>query len=108
MSDQWAGGEEVEVAFSYRRGPFDEVYESTRPRLIVDGRELPVSGWGIHYFQLPVGRHRLRVTVPFRSEEFAAGECDIEVVPGVRVSVEYRAPRVMALRAELREIRPQP
>ncbi|WP_431912236.1 DUF6346 domain-containing protein [Micromonospora carbonacea] len=93
----------LRITFSYPDGPFAEVYRSTGPRLLLDGVEVPVPGWGSHEFAVPAGPSSVRVVVPFGgTDDFAVAEHEVTVGVGETIDLEYVAPTVLGLSGRIR------
>ena len=64
-----------------------------RPRLEVDGEDVPLAGWGESSHRLPAGPRQITVYFPYMMPK-RAGEATTKVtIPaGGEVSLKYRAP----------------
>ncbi|MGC5019703.1 hypothetical protein [Micromonospora sp. DT47] len=90
----------VDITLSHPAATF--LYRATKPRMRLDGVEIPARGWGIHRLPVTPGRHRLEVWVPYvlprkagrASHEFLVGE-------GKKLELEYLAPTVTFARGSL-------
>lgn len=64
-----------------------------KPKISVNGHELPVTSWGRNEIPLPPGQHHLHVHVPyFLPPQLGPADLPVTVQPGVPVELEYRAP----------------
>lgn len=92
MSDPMTAGS-VSVTFAHPAAAF--LYNATKPRLRVDGVEVPVPDWGTHRFPVVPGRHQLQVWVPYAlPRRVGKASTEIDVRPGEDVGLEYMAPTV--------------
>jgi hypothetical protein len=80
------------------------LYRSTKPRVLIDGVEQPVPGWGQHRFAVPPGPHQVQVYVPYVLPR-RAGRAALEVTvpPEGEVVLEYLAPTFTMARGALGE-----
>jgi hypothetical protein len=65
-----------------------------KPKLIVDGYEIPAVGWGRTVIPTLPGRHHVHVYVPYfaRSRGIGPADTDVDVYPGRLAELEYRMP----------------
>ncbi len=78
------------------------LYNGTKPRVRLDGAELPVAGWGRHQLPVPAGPHRLQIWVPYALPRKAGrAALDIVVPAGGTLDLEYMAPMFTMARGSL-------
>lgn len=65
-----------------------------KPKLIVDGSELPAVGWGRTVIPTLPGRHHVHVHVPYFAwpRRIGPADTDVDVYPGRLTELEYRRP----------------
>ncbi|PEG33477.1 hypothetical protein CQY20_30600 [Mycolicibacterium agri] len=64
-----------------------------KPRITVDGHEMPVSGWGRTMLPARPGRHHVHVYVPyFLPPRLGPADATADVYPGRFVELDYKAP----------------
>ncbi|GIE92427.1 hypothetical protein [Actinoplanes regularis] len=90
----------LSIDLRYPAGAF--VYGMTKPRVTVDGHEVPVHDWGQNYFDVVVGGpHRIEIYVPYALPR-RAGRARLDVmVPEQGVALEYMAPSFTFARGSL-------
>ncbi|WP_334526278.1 hypothetical protein [Micromonospora psammae] len=97
-------GDGLRISFSYPTGPFAAIYQSSRLRLLLNGEERAVSGWGTHDFLMPPGPCVVSVRVIFGdTEDFGVAENTFVVVKDETLTLEYLAPRVPGLSGVVRK-----
>jgi hypothetical protein len=78
------------------------LYNGTKPRVRLDGAELPVAGWGRHQLPVPAGPHRLQIWVRYALPRKAGRAALGIVVPaGGTLDLEYMAPMFTMARGSL-------
>ncbi len=78
------------------------LYNATKPRVRLDGAEMPVAGWGRHQLPVPAGPHRLQIWVPYALPRKAGrAALDIVVPAGGTLDLEYMAPTFTMARGSL-------
>jgi hypothetical protein len=68
---------------------------TSKPKIFVDGDEMPAVGWGRTVVPARPGRHHVHVHVPrrvFWPRRMGPADTVVEVDPGVLVELEYRLP----------------
>jgi hypothetical protein len=72
---------------------FSTWFSACRPKILLNGDQTPVWGWGRTVLPLAPGRYDVHVHVPYIFPK-QAGRADYEVAvdPGQLVELEYRAP----------------
>lgn len=90
----------LELALAYPPAAF--LYRATKPTVVIDGVPQPEAPWGTRRFELPAGRHRVDVHVPYVMPR-RAGKAALEVtVPSSgAVRIEYLAPTITFARGSL-------
>nr|WP_020790102.1 hypothetical protein [Gordonia sp. NB41Y] len=64
-----------------------------KPKIVVDGHELPSAVWGRNQIPLTPGQHHLHVYVPyFLPPKIGKADLPILVQPNQPVELQYRAP----------------
>lgn len=64
-----------------------------RPKIALDGQEIPVSGWGRTHLPARPGQHHLHVHVPyFLPPKMGPADATADVRPGQVAELEYKAP----------------
>ncbi|MGH3661591.1 MAG: hypothetical protein ACRDTQ_07005 [Micromonosporaceae bacterium] len=90
----------INLTVSYPPGAF--LYSSRTPRVQVDGKPTVLPGWGAHRIEVPAGRHKLQVWVPyFLPRKTGRAQLDVTLAPGEEVRLEYMAPSVSFARGSL-------
>ncbi|MEU8262028.1 hypothetical protein AB0C02_15560 [Micromonospora sp. NPDC048999] len=78
------------------------LYQATKPRLRLDGVDVPSTGWGVHRLPVTPGSHRVEVWVPYVLPRRAGrARRDITVVGEQELALEYMAPSVTFARGSL-------
>lgn len=81
----------LSIRFGYPEAAF--LYKQARPRLRIDGADVPVPGWGAHRVPVPPGRHTVQVWVPYTLPRRAGkARAEVTVPPGGETRLEYLAP----------------
>ena len=61
--------------------------------------------WGTHYFDVPAGRHRIRIYFPYMfMPECGANEIDVELHEGETTRIQFLMPPVMLMKGAIREL----
>lgn len=64
-----------------------------KPKIAVDGQEMPVSGWGRTHLPARAGQHHVHVHVPyFLPSKLGQADATADVRPGQVAELEYKAP----------------
>ncbi|WP_242660692.1 hypothetical protein [Mycobacterium kubicae] len=64
-----------------------------KPKVLIDGYETPVTGWGRTVLPVAPGQHRVHVHVPYLlPAQIGAADTVVDVYPGRLVELEYKAP----------------
>ncbi|RDH76707.1 hypothetical protein DVS77_20390 [Mycolicibacterium moriokaense] len=64
-----------------------------KPKIAVDGQEMPVSGWGRTHLPARPGQHHVHVHVPyFLPPKLGQADATADVRPGQVAELEYKAP----------------
>jgi hypothetical protein len=64
-----------------------------KPKILIDGYEVPVAGWGRTVVPVHPGQHRVHVHVPYwLPSQLGPADTLVDVYPGYLVELEYKAP----------------
>ncbi len=64
-----------------------------KPKIAVDGQEMPVAGWGRTVLPARPGQHQVHVHVPyFLPSRMGPADATADVRPGQVAELEYKAP----------------
>ena len=64
-----------------------------KPKIALDGQEIPVSGWGRTHLPARPGQHHVHVHVPyFLPPKLGPADATADVRPGLVAELEYKAP----------------
>ena len=64
-----------------------------KPKIAVDGQEIPVAGWGRTVVPTRPGQHHMHVYVPyFLPSRLGPADATADVRPGLVAELEYKAP----------------
>jgi hypothetical protein len=64
-----------------------------KPKIALDGQEIPVSAWGRTHLPARPGQHHVHVHVPyFLPPKLGPAETAVDVRPGQVAELEYKAP----------------
>jgi hypothetical protein len=64
-----------------------------KPKILIDGYEAPVAGWGRTVVPVHPGQHRVHVHVPYwLPSQIGPADALVDVYPGHLVDLEYKAP----------------
>src|SRR5262245_38479678 len=82
------------IGITFRCSGFDgNFYAWFKPKIFVDGVEIPVRGWGHADLLVPAGRRQVHVyTKYWVPSQAGPADCTVDVPPGEFVELEYRAP----------------
>jgi hypothetical protein len=82
------------IGITFRCSSVDgNFYDLFKPKIFVDGVEIPVQGWGHADLLVPAGRHDVHVyTKYWFPSEAGLADYTVEVPSGQFVELEYRAP----------------
>ncbi|WP_330440793.1 hypothetical protein OHB44_11725 [Micromonospora sp. NBC_00821] len=90
----------LKVTLRYPASAF--LYRATKPRLRLDGVDVPSTGWGVQRLPVSPGDHRVEVWVPYILPRRAGRAlCEITIVKGQGSALEYMAPTVTFARGSL-------
>jgi hypothetical protein len=88
----YAPVEGIAITFLFSRA-FGGFFEFFKPKIFVDGVEIPIQGWGHSNLLVPAGRHQVHVyTKYFFPPRTGPADYTVDVPPGEFVELEYRAP----------------
>ncbi|HWB35173.1 MAG TPA: hypothetical protein VHA75_04020 [Rugosimonospora sp.] len=64
-----------------------------KPKVAINGQELPQQGWGRQVIPVQPGNYRVDVHTPyFLPPKLGPAQLDVAVAPGQTVELEYKAP----------------
>jgi hypothetical protein len=90
----------LSLTFAFPPAAF--LYRQTRPRLQVDGVDVPVPGWGRLRVSVEAGRRTVQIWVPYALVGRAGkARTEVTVPPGGDVPLEYMAPTITVGRGSL-------
>jgi hypothetical protein len=73
--------------------PLAWMYAMVKPRIIVNGREMPTHGWGRTVVPAPPGQYHVHVHTPyFLPSRVGSADHAVVVQPGQWVELEYKVP----------------
>jgi hypothetical protein len=73
--------------------PLTWMFALVKPKLIVNGYEMPSAGWGRTVVPTPPGRYHVHVHTPyFVPSRVGPADYTVMVAPGQWVELEYKAP----------------
>ncbi len=77
-------------------------YALCTPTILLDGRSVPVVGWGRVIIPAGPGEHHVHVAVPlFASRQIGVADCIATVTAGAFTELQYRAPRRLSARGSV-------
>jgi hypothetical protein len=81
------------IAVNTQFFPLAWVLFFVKPKVAVDGQEIPVSGWGRTHVPARPGQHHVHVYVPyFLPPKMGPADARADVRPGQVAELEYKAP----------------
>jgi hypothetical protein len=81
------------IAVNTQFFPLAWVLFFVKPKVAVDGQEIPVSGWGRTHVPARAGQHHVHVYVPyFLPPKMGPADATADVRPGQVAELEYKAP----------------
>jgi hypothetical protein len=81
------------IAVTTRYSPMTWVFAFVKPKVIVNGREMPTAGWGRTIVPAPPGQYHVHVHTPyFVPSRVGPADFTLIVAPGQLVELEYKAP----------------
>jgi hypothetical protein len=81
------------IAVNTQFFPLAWVLFFVKPKVAVDGQEIPVSGWGRTHVPARPGQHHVHVYVPyFLPPKMGPADATADVRPGQVAELEYKAP----------------
>jgi hypothetical protein len=93
VPDRSDGAQLGALRITYAFPPAAFLYQSTKPRLQVDGVDIPVPGWGSHSVAVNPGPRDVKVWVPYALPRRAGkARAKVSVPAGQEVHLEYMAP----------------
>jgi hypothetical protein len=102
VSNHSGGALRGALSITYGFPPAAFLYQRTRPRLRVDGVDVPVPGWGTHRVPVAPGPRTVEVWVPYVLPRRAGkARAKVTVPAGQDVSLAYLAPAVTFLGGSL-------
>ncbi|OBJ61598.1 hypothetical protein [Mycobacterium sp. 1423905.2] len=81
------------IAVTTHFSPLSFMLALFKPKVLIDGYEAPVTGWGRAVLPAQPGRHRVHVHVPYLlPSKIGAADTVVDVYPGRLTELEYKAP----------------
>ena len=81
------------IALNTKFFPLAFFFLFTKPKVTIDGFELPQSSWGRQTIPVTPGRHQVDIHTPyFLPPRVGPASAIVDVPPGQAVELEYRAP----------------
>lgn len=88
---QWQAAEGIAVTTRYF--PLNFRYAFTKPKILVDGHEVPGGAWGRTVVPLRPGQHHLHVYIPYLlPSKIGPAVAAVDVQPGRWTELEYKLP----------------
>jgi hypothetical protein len=73
-----------------------------KPKVVLNGHELPQQGWGRQVIPVQPGQYHLEVYTPyFLPPKVGQSAVDVPVAPGQTVELEYKVPAVVFMKGSL-------
>ncbi len=73
-----------------------------KPKVVLNGHELPQQGWGRQVIPVQPGQYHLEVYTPyFLPPKVGQSALDVPVAPGQTVELEYKVPAVVFMKGSL-------
>lgn len=90
----WGGpGASSSIAVTTHYFPMAFMLALFTPKVLIDGYQVPVPGWGRIVVPTPPGQHRVHVHVPYwLPAQIGPADTLVDVYPGHLVELEYKAP----------------
>lgn len=81
------------VALTTRFHPMSFTFALFKPKIVVDGYEMPAAGWGRTIVPVRPGQHHVHVHIPYwLPPRLGPADTVVDVHPGRLAEVEYKAP----------------
>jgi hypothetical protein len=81
------------IALTTKFFPLQFIFFFIKPKVSIDGHELPPASWGRQVIPVPPGQHQVDVYTPyFLPPRVGPAAVVVDVPPGQSVELEYRAP----------------
>ncbi|MDT5348964.1 MAG: hypothetical protein QOH91_2251 [Mycobacterium sp.] len=81
------------IALNTQFFPLSFMMALIKPKIVVDGYEVPVVGWGRTVVPARPGPHHVHVHVPYwLPQQIGPADTSVDVYPGRLVELEYKAP----------------
>lgn len=91
QNDGPRSGGTLTITFGFPQAAF--LYQSTTPKLRIDGADVPVHRWGTHRIPVAPGSRAVQVWVPYSIPRRAGkARADVDVPAGGEARLEYMAP----------------
>jgi hypothetical protein len=88
----YAPVEGISITTQFNR-TFGTFFDWFKPRIFVDGVEIPVQGWGHADLLVPAGKHHVHVYTKYLfPPRTGPADYTVDIPPGQFVELEYRAP----------------
>jgi hypothetical protein len=81
------------IAVTTRYSPLTWMFALFKPKVMVNGHEIPAVGWGRTVVPTPPGQYHVHVHTPyFVPSRVGPADYTVAVAPGQLVELEYKAP----------------
>jgi hypothetical protein len=81
------------IAVTTGYSPLAWAFAMVKPKIVVNGAEMPTSGWGRTVVPAPPGQYHVHVHTPyFLPSRVGPADISVNVAPGHLVELEYKAP----------------
>ena len=81
------------IVVTTRYSPMTWVFAFVKPKVVVNGWEMPSVGWGRTVVPAPPGQYHVHVHTPyFVPSRVGPADYTVAVEPGLLVELEYKAP----------------
>jgi hypothetical protein len=81
------------IAVTTGYSPLSWAFALLKPKVVVNGAEMPTTGWGRTFVPTPPGQYHVHVHVPyFLPRRIGPADIAVNVASGQWVELEYKAP----------------
>jgi hypothetical protein len=90
------------IAITTKYSPLTWLFAAVKPKIFVNGYDMPVRGWGQAVLPLAPGQYHVHVYIPyFFPSRVGPADFTAVVYPGQFVELEYKAPLITFSRGSL-------